>query len=68
MSIKDEYLDKYYNKSLKEMHNDAYNSLDREDNFNYGEDLIKWQPVVRDLEFEKHIAKLKAMKRFNERD
>lgn len=25
-----------------------------------------WQPVARDLEFEKHIAKLKAMKQFNE--
>lgn len=25
-----------------------------------------WQPVARDLEFEKHLAKLKAMKQFNE--
>ena len=28
-------------------------------------ELTVWQPVARDLEFEKHIAKLKAMKQFN---
>ena len=29
-------------------------------------ELIHWQPVAKDVEFEKHIAKLKAMKQFNE--
>lgn len=55
-------------KTLKELHDAAYNSLDRFDNYNYGENLIHWRPVVKpqkDQEFEKHIAKLKAMKEFN---
>ena len=30
-------------------------------------ELIHWEPVAKDVEFEKHIAKLKAMKQFNER-
>lgn len=56
---------------LEELHRRAYESLDREDNFNYGEDAtIHWQPVAKsekDIEFEKQMAKLKAMKAFNNR-
>lgn len=59
--------------NLEELHRRAYQSLDREDNFNLGEfeqpeaeDSIDiWAPVSRDLEFEKHIEKLKRMKAFN---
>ena len=55
-------------KSLEELHQAAYNSIDKFDNYNYDEDTIHWQPVskpVKDIEFEKQIAKLKAMKEFN---
>lgn len=52
-------------KTLKELHEAAYKAIDREDNFNYGDDETIWQPVARDVEFEKQIAKLKAMKEFN---
>lgn len=58
--------------NLEELHRRAYQSLDREDNFNLGEDeqpeediTNVWTPVSRDLEFEKHIEKLKRMKAFN---
>ena len=51
--------------TLEEMHNAAYKAMDREDNFNYGDDEPTWRPVARDVEFEKHIAKLRAMKEFN---
>lgn len=54
--------------SLEELHRRAYESLDREDNFNYGEDTtIHWQPVAKsekEIEFEKQMTKLKA---FNNR-
>lgn len=53
-------------KTLKELHDEAYASIDRYDNYNYGDNLIHWQPVAKpDKEFEKQIAKLKAMKDFN---
>lgn len=53
-------------KSLKELHDEAYATLDRYDNYNYDDNLVHWQPVAKpDKEFEKHIAKLKAMKDFN---
>lgn len=57
--------------NLEELHQRAYQSLDREDNFNLGEfeqpeeSLDVWTPVARDPEFEKHIEKLKRMKAFN---
>lgn len=58
--------------NLEELHRKAYQSLDREDNFNLGEfeqpeedSIDVWTPVARDLEFEKHIEKLKRMKAFN---
>ena len=59
--------------NLEELHRRAYQSLDREDNFNQGEfeqpepedSLDVWAPVARDPEFEKHIEKLKRMKAFN---
>lgn len=58
--------------NLEELHRRAYQSLDREDNFNQGEfeqseesENDVWAPVARDLEFEKHIEKLKRMKAFN---
>lgn len=56
--------------NLEELHRRAYQSLDREDNFNLGEDEQSedtnvWAPVSRDPEFEKHIEKLKRMKAFN---
>lgn len=66
MTNKDEYLDQFSKMTLEELHNAAYKSLDKEDNYNYGDDLVKWKPVAKDVEFEKHIAKLKAMKMFNE--
>lgn len=51
---------------IEELHRKAYETIDREDNFNYGEDAtIHWRPVARDAEFEKQIAKLKWMKEFN---
>lgn len=54
--------------SLKELHERAYKSIDRFDNYNYGDELVHWQPVAKkDKEFEKQIAKLKAMKEFNRR-
>lgn len=53
-------------KSLKELHDEAYATLDRYDNYNYDNNLVHWQPVAKpDKEFEKQIAKLKAMKDFN---
>lgn len=56
--------------NLEELHRRAYQSLDREDNFNLGEDeqpedTNVWAPVAKDPEFEKHIEKLKRMKAFN---
>ena len=54
-------------KTLEELHRAAYDTLDREDNFNYGDDIVHWKPVARDVEFDKHIAKLKAMREFNRR-
>lgn len=60
--------------NLEELHRRAYQSLDREDNFNLGEfeqpepeedNIDVWAPVARDPEFEKHIEKLKRMKAFN---
>lgn len=68
MSNRDDYLDKYSKKTLADMHKDAYESLDIEENYNYddGETIIHWKPVAKDVEFEKQLAKLKAMKRFNE--
>lgn len=51
--------------TLKELYEAAYKAIDREDNFNYGDDETIWQPVARDVEFEKQMAKLKAMKEFN---
>lgn len=66
MTDKDEYLDQFSNMSLEKLHNAAYKSLDKEDNYNYDDkDIIHWKPVAKDIEFEKHIAKLKAMKMFN---
>lgn len=55
-------------KNLKELHDKAHESIDKFDNYNYGEDVVHWKPVAKpqkDQEFEKHIAKLKAMKEFN---
>lgn len=59
--------------NLEELHRRAYQSLDREDDFNLGEseqleepDVCDvWAPVAKDPEFEKHIEKLKRMKAFN---
>ena len=59
--------------NLEELHRRAYQSLDREDNFNPEEEpeqpeedsLDVWAPVARDPEFEKHMEKLKRMKAFN---
>ena len=58
--------------NLEELHRRAYQSLDREDDFNQGEDEQSeedvtnvWAPVAKDPEFEKHIEKLKRMKAFN---
>lgn len=54
-------------KSLKQLHDEAYSSIDRFDNYNYDDNLVHWQPVAKkDKEFEKQMAKLKAMKKFNE--
>lgn len=68
MKQKDEYLDQFSNMSLEELHNAAYKSLNNNDNYNYDddEDIIHWKPVAKDVEFEKQLAKLKAMKKFNE--
>lgn len=53
-------------KTLKQLHDEAYASIDRYDNYNYGDNLVHWQPVAKpDKEFDKQIAKLKAMKEFN---
>lgn len=52
-------------KTLEELHKAAYESLDTEDNFNYDDEDVVWKPVAKDVEFEKHIAKLKAMQAFN---
>ena len=53
MSDKDDYLDKYSKKTLSDMHKDAYESLDIEENYNYddGETIIHWKPVAKDVEF-----------------
>jgi hypothetical protein len=60
---------------LDELHKAYLESKENDvEDFNYGEEIIPpqdnefsvWRPVARNLEFEKHIQKLKAMKRFNE--
>lgn len=58
---------------LEELHKAYMASKELEENYNYDDNKPKieenefntWQPVARDIEFEKHIAKLKAMKAFN---
>ena len=58
---------------LEELHKAYMASKEPEENYNYDDNKPKteenefntWQPVARDIEFEKHIAKLKAMKAFN---
>lgn len=50
--------------SLEEVKSEEVN--DKETEVKKDDDLISWQPVARDEEFERHIAKLKAMKKFNE--
>lgn len=52
-------------KTLEELHKAAYESLDTEDNFNYGDDVVRWKPVAKDVEVEKQITKLQAMQAFN---
>ncbi len=60
---------------LDELHKAYMESRERDtEDYNYGNeidspeenDFSTWHPVARDVEFEKHIAKLKAMKQFNE--
>jgi hypothetical protein len=61
--------------TIEELHKKYMESRESDiDNFNYGDDIDKvednefsvWHPVAKDEGFEKHIAKLKAMKQFNE--
>ena len=59
--------------NLEELHKAYMASKEIEENYNFDDNINKpeenefntWQPVARDVEFEKHIAKLKAMKNFN---
>jgi hypothetical protein len=58
---------------LEELHRAYMASKEIEENYNFDDNTNKpeenefntWQPVARDVEFEKHIAKLKAMQKFN---
>ena len=63
----DSYLDKYSKLSLAELHKKAMESIDKFDNYNYDNEDYHWEPVAKDEEFTKHINKLKAMKKFNEK-
>ena len=59
--------------TLEQLHNAYIESKEPEENYNFDDDTNEpeenefntWQPVARDIEFEKHIAKLKAMQNFN---
>lgn len=60
--------------NLDELHKKYMESKQHDlEDFNYGDEVDQaeenefstWQPVARDVEFEKHIQKLKAMKNFN---
>lgn len=59
---------------LEELHRAYMASKEIEENYNFDDNTNKleenefntWQPVARDIEFEKQIAKLKAMKAFNQ--
>lgn len=58
---------------LEQLHNAYLESKELEENYNFDDHKPKieenefniWQPVARDIEFEKQIAKLKAMQKFN---
>ena len=58
---------------LEELHKAYLESKELEENYNFDDNKPKheenefntWQPVAKDVEFEKQIAKLKAMKAFN---
>lgn len=60
---------------LDELHKAYMESREKDtEDYNYGNEtdsleeneFSTWHSVARDIEFEKHIAKLKAMKQFNE--
>ena len=59
--------------NLEELHKAYMASKELEENYNYDDNIQKpeenefttWQPVAKDIEFEKHITKLKAMQAFN---
>ena len=58
---------------LEELHKAYLESKELEENYNFDDNTNEheenefntWQPVAKDIEFEKQIAKLKAMKTFN---
>lgn len=58
---------------LEQLHNAYIESKEPEENYNFDDHKPKteenefntWQPVARDIEFEKQITKLKAMQKFN---
>lgn len=58
---------------LEELHKAYLESKELEENYNFDDNTNEheenefniWQPVARDIEFEKQIAKLKAMQAFN---
>lgn len=60
---------------LDELHKAYMESRENEaEDYNYGNEtdsleeneFSTWHPIAKDIEFEKYIAKLKAMKQFNE--
>lgn len=58
---------------LEQLHKAYMETKEPEENYNFDDHKPKieenefntWQPVARDIEFEKQIAKLKAMQKFN---
>ena len=58
---------------LEQLHKAYMASKEIEENYNFDDnhqqpeenEFSVWQPVARDIEFEKQIAKLKAMQKFN---
>lgn len=66
-----EELHNAYMKSIDDFDNynvdDDHEAQQINDYYNSGDEVseVHWQPVAKDIEFEKHIAKLKAMQKFN---
>ena len=58
---------------LEQLHKAYIEAKEPEENYNFEDspsqpeenEFTVWAPVAKDIEFERHIAKLKAMQKFN---